>query len=58
MRTTCRRRPRSRGHGAESIDLLDIVFRIEREFGIGDPSGGLFPETIFDATPISSATVS
>ena len=30
--------------GAESIDFLDIVFRLEREFGIKIPSGELFPE--------------
>ena len=29
--------------GAESIDLLDITFRLEREFGIKIPSGELFP---------------
>jgi acyl carrier protein len=30
--------------GAESIDLLDIVFRLEREFGISIPRGELFIE--------------
>lgn len=30
--------------GAESIDLLDIVFRLEREFGIAIPRGELFIE--------------
>jgi acyl carrier protein len=30
--------------GAESIDLLDIVFRLEREFGIKIPRGELFIE--------------
>ena len=30
--------------GAESIDFLDITFRLEREFGIKIPSGELFPE--------------
>jgi len=30
--------------GAESIDFLDIVFRLEREFGIKIPRGELFPE--------------
>ncbi len=34
--------------GAESIDFLDIVFRLEREFGIKIPRGELFPESIFD----------
>ena len=32
--------------GAESIDFLDIVFRLEREFGIKIPRGELFPESI------------
>jgi acyl carrier protein len=30
--------------GAESIDFLDITFRLEREFGIKIPSGELFPD--------------
>jgi acyl carrier protein len=30
--------------GAESIDFLDIVFRLEREFRIRIPRGELFPE--------------
>src|SRR5271165_1669563 len=30
--------------GAESIDFLDITFRLEREFGIKIPCGELFPE--------------
>jgi len=30
--------------GAESIDFLDIVFRLEREFGIKIPREELFPE--------------
>src|ERR1700745_2931087 len=33
--------------GAESIDFLDVVFRLEREFGIRIPRGELFPESIF-----------
>jgi acyl carrier protein len=37
--------------GAESIDFLDIVFRLEREFGIRIPSGELFPESIFQDDP-------
>ena len=32
--------------GAESIDFLDIVFRLEKAFGIKIPRGGLFPENI------------
>jgi acyl carrier protein len=34
--------------GAESIDLLDIVFRLERTFGIKIPRGELFPDSIFE----------
>ena len=37
--------------GAESIDFLDIVFRLEREFGIKIPRGELFPESIFQGVP-------
>ena len=37
--------------GAESIDFLDIVFRLEREFGIKIPRNELFPESIFNADP-------
>jgi acyl carrier protein len=33
--------------GAESIDFLDIVFRLEREFEIPIPRGELFPESVF-----------
>ena len=32
--------------GAESIDFLDIVFRLEKTFGITIPRGELFPEDI------------
>ena len=32
--------------GAESIDFLDIVFRLERNFGIRIPRGELFPENL------------
>ena len=34
--------------GAESIDFLDIVFRLEREFGIKIPRGELFIEPLFE----------
>ena len=34
--------------GAESIDFLDISFRIEREFGIKIPRGELFSERVFE----------
>ncbi|HYT89132.1 MAG TPA: acyl carrier protein [Gemmataceae bacterium] len=37
--------------GAESIDMLDIVFRLEREFGIKIPRGELFPEAVFQGDP-------
>jgi acyl carrier protein len=37
--------------GAESIDFLDIVFRLEREFGIKIPRGELFPESVFRGDP-------
>lgn len=37
--------------GAESIDFLDIVFRLEREFGIKIPRGELFPESLFQGAP-------
>jgi acyl carrier protein len=37
--------------GAESIDFLDIVFRLEREFGITIPRGELFPESVFHGDP-------
>jgi acyl carrier protein len=37
--------------GAESIDFLDIVFRLEREFGIRIPRDELFPESIFRGDP-------
>lgn len=33
--------------GAESIDFLDIVFRLEKAFGIKIPRGEMFPEDIF-----------
>ena len=32
--------------GAESIDFLDIVFRLEKTFGIKIPRGELFPENL------------
>jgi acyl carrier protein len=37
--------------GAESIDFLDIVFRLERQFGIKIQRGELFPESIFQGDP-------
>ncbi len=35
--------------GAESIDFLDIVFRLEKNFGIKIPRGELFPENLASA---------
>src|SRR5262249_53259799 len=37
--------------GAESIDFLDIVFRLERDFRIRIPRGELFPESILHGDP-------
>ena len=37
--------------GAESIDFLDIVFRLEREFNIKIPRGELFPESHLPGRP-------
>ncbi|NIA07242.1 MAG: acyl carrier protein [Actinobacteria bacterium] len=34
--------------GAESIDFLDIVFRLEKAFNIKIPRGELFPENILN----------
>ena len=35
--------------GAESIDFLDIVFRLEKSFGIKIPRGELFPEDVLSS---------
>lgn len=35
--------------GAESIDFLDIVFRLEKSFDIKIPRGELFPENLASA---------
>ncbi len=35
--------------GAESIDFLDIVFRLEKAFEIKIPKGELFPEDLMSA---------
>jgi acyl carrier protein len=37
--------------GAELIDMLDIAFRLEREFDIKIPRGELFPDSIFGGDP-------
>ena len=37
--------------GAESIDFLDIVFRLDGEFGIKIPRSELFPESVFQGDP-------
>jgi acyl carrier protein len=34
--------------GAESIDLLNIVFHLEREIGLKIPRGELFSESLFE----------
>ena len=34
--------------GAESIDFIDIIFRLEKSFDIKIPSGDLFPATILN----------
>lgn len=36
---------------AESIDFLDIVFRLERQFGVKIPREELFPESVFAGDP-------
>ena len=35
--------------GAESIDFLDIVFRLEKAFGIKIPRGDLFPDNLLSS---------
>ena len=35
--------------GAESIDFLDIVFRLEKKFDVKIPRGELFPENLTSA---------
>lgn len=35
--------------GAESIDFLDIVFRLEKNFSVKIPRGELFPENLASA---------
>jgi len=44
--------------GAESIDFLDIVFRLEKAFNIKIPRGELFPEDILtDANYVKDGKV-
>ena len=45
--------------GAESIDFLDIVFRLEKKFDVKIPRGELFPENLAssDATFIQDGLV-
>lgn len=45
--------------GAESIDFLDIVFRLEKTFGVTIPREELFPESIFqgDAAFVANGKV-
>ena len=40
--------------GAESIDFLDIVFRLEKAFGIKSPRGELFPEDVLSSAEFVS----
>ena len=40
--------------GAESIDFLDIVFRLEKAFGIKISRGELFPEDVLSSTEFVS----
>jgi acyl carrier protein len=42
--------------GAESLDLLDIVFRIEKTFGIKIPRGGL-QQDVLEAEGVKEADV-
>src|SRR5690349_14284229 len=37
--------------GAESIDFLDIVFRLERDFGIRISTDELFPQSVLEGNP-------
>ena len=37
--------------GAESIDFLDIVFRLEKNFDVKIPRGELFPENLTAGDP-------
>ncbi len=45
--------------GAESIDFLDIVFRLEKNFGMKIPRGELFPENFAaaDASLVANGVV-
>jgi acyl carrier protein len=44
--------------GAESIDFLDIVFRLEKSFNIKIPRGELFPENVLtDPTYVQDGKV-
>src|SRR6478609_10006697 len=45
--------------GAESIDFLDIAFRLEKQFGVTIPREELFPESIFqgDAKYVANGKV-
>ena len=37
--------------GADSLDLLEVMFRLEHEFGIEIPRGELFPGSTFQIGP-------
>ena len=43
---------------AESIDFLDLVFRLEKDFGIEIPRGELFPQELLrDPSMVSQGTL-
>ncbi len=41
--------------GAESIDFIDIIFRVEKTFDIKIPSGELFPTNLFNDPQVVQA---
>jgi acyl carrier protein len=41
--------------GAESIDFIDIIFRLEKTFEIKIPSGELFPTNLFNDPQVVQA---
>jgi len=48
----------TRDLGAESIDFIDIIFRLEKSFDIKIPSGDLFPGNILnDARFVQAGSV-
>ena len=55
-KTTSSPRHLARDLGAESIDFLDIVFRLEREFKIKIERNELFPDPISPDDPVFAGT--